>query len=64
MAGADPGLSGANILNSPQSFIGDVDEIMDGVPVEQEPSRQHAAFPVSKGRKDSLLQYENGGKVL
>lgn len=36
-----------NILNSPQSFIGDVDEVMDGVPMEPEPSgnRLHFLFP-------------------
>ena len=40
-----------NILNSPQSFIGDVDEIMDGVPVEQEPSDNTLHFLFPRGGK-------------
>lgn len=36
-----------NILNSPQNFAGDVDEVMDGVPMEPEPSGNtlHFLFP-------------------
>lgn len=52
-----------NILNSPQSFIGDVDEIMDGVPVEQEASDNTLHFLFPRGQ-DCLLQYGNGGEVL
>ena len=46
-----PGYLVRNILNSPQSFIGDVDEIMDGVPVEQEPSDNTLHFLFPRGGK-------------
>ena len=40
-----------NILNSPQNFAGDVDEVMDGVPMEPEPSGNtlHFLFPRGGG---------------
>lgn len=47
-----------NILNSPQSFIGDVDEIMDGVPVEQEPSDNTLHFLFPRGGKIACCSME------
>ncbi len=40
-----------NILNSPQCFIGDADEIMDGVPMDQESSDNTLHFLFPRGGK-------------
>ena len=40
-----------NILNSPECFIGDADEIMDGVPMDQESSDNTLHFLFPRGGK-------------
>lgn len=47
-----------NILNSPQCFIGDVDEIMDGVPLEQELSGNLLHFLFPRGGKIACCSME------
>lgn len=47
-----------NILNSPQCFMGDVDEIMDGVPMDQETSGNTLHFLFPRGGKIACCSME------
>lgn len=53
-----------NILNSPQNFTGDVDRVMDGIPMEREASSNTLHFLFSRGGRVVCCSAEMDEKFL